>query len=342
MAEIQIFSRDGTALTTITATAPREWVLNDVSVCTWKMSLNDPKCREDYLQYGNIVYIQHESLPDWVGLLDSDDNDGRVWTSGRELIVRALSAGILFDYGDMPVVKVTGTAGRIYEQIVERVNSQRVVSTLLNGNIYQGGANRDEALGGSALDAVRNVAQKAGHHWDVSAVVNSGRIALYANWYADRGVRHDRLLTEADLEFTDGFLRETGKIKNGLTGYGDASTQSTRLSVYVENSDSIGTYGRRRGSEVFSGNKQIGTLTENTTTKVGTMATPRRKVRFSMVNNNNLYNVIDLANLYPFHLDNAGFLPGGGFGTNGTVRLLAFGTDDATENQKIDASVEVL
>lgn len=340
MATIQIFNRDGVRINELEATAPREWVLNGVTKCAWQMSLLDPKCTLANLEYGNMVLIDHPSLPDWVGFIDSDSSGGRIWSSGNTLKVMAISAEILFNYGDTPIAKLTGTAGDIFRQIIEIVNGQSLVAMVQPGDIYIGGQVREETLGQAPLEHIRRISERAGNDWDVRGEVVNGLLQLYANWYERKGTHYDRLLTEDHLEFSENLLEEQGEIVNDLTGYGDASTRGTRMYAHKEVTESIGQVGRRRRNVVFSGNTQQGTLEENTETMVGVMAWPRIRTNFSLVNEDDLYELIDVGNSFPYHLDHAGFQPNGEFGTDGTARILAMAFSDEAVNDKVQLVVE--
>jgi len=343
MATIQIFSgKDYSLLDTIQATAPREWVLNSVSTCNWEMSTLDPKCNERNLQYGNIVYIQHPTLPDWVGFLDSDPNaDGRTWSSEGKLKVHALSAEVLFEYCDLEIETMRGTAGTLYVKIINKLNEQQVVAPLFQGDIYLDGAERTHTAGGSALSSVETIGNRSDNDWNVTAEIEGNHIRLLANWYASLGDAQDRLLSENNLEFKDDIFRETGRIRNVIRGYGDASTSNTRVTVVMENEDSIGLYGKRSASIVFSGNRELSTLKENVRTALKNYSFPRKSFSFDIVNQDGLYNLVGLGNTFPFHLDKVGFSENG-FGTSGRIRITAFSFDDETENSKITTNAEVL
>ena len=66
-----IYSRDGTPIADIRASVMRSWLLNDVGQAVFSFPVTDVKCNAEILQYGNILYCQHDTLPDWVGVIDT-------------------------------------------------------------------------------------------------------------------------------------------------------------------------------------------------------------------------------------------------------------------------------
>ena len=46
-------------------TTPRGWILNKYSRAEYSISTSDPKCKEKYFQFGNLVHIEHLPKRDW-------------------------------------------------------------------------------------------------------------------------------------------------------------------------------------------------------------------------------------------------------------------------------------
>jgi hypothetical protein len=339
MSIIQIFNASGIPLTEISATVDREYVLNGVTRCTWTMALLDYKCREEYLQYGNLILIDDGILPSWCGVIDTDETDGRVW-GGNKLKLLAKSAGQLFWYADSNITKFSGTAGDMFRQLLDVYNAQGL-PYITPGDIWTGGPALEETLGQPLLDHVRRVQANSGNDWSVVGRAENGVLRLYANWHEKAGQLQNVSLNDKNLEYSDELYRETGMIYNDVRGLGDAMTSGKRLETErVVNQASIDLYGRRRASVVFSGVKAPDVLLKRTQEHVAFYSKPRFKFSATVANVNNLFAFLDVGNSYPFETAKAGFKSDGSFGITGTARLLSMKPDGAAE--KVALSVEVV
>ena len=67
---VSIYDKSGQWLTEVNTTFNRVYKLNEFGIGSFTLSTDDDKCREDYLQFGNYVYIEHDKLPVWSGMIE--------------------------------------------------------------------------------------------------------------------------------------------------------------------------------------------------------------------------------------------------------------------------------
>ena len=68
---ITLFNNSGEKLAEIDANVSRSWKLNEDGAGTFTMSTQDTKAIIDYLEFGNFVYMEHDKLPIWGGMIDT-------------------------------------------------------------------------------------------------------------------------------------------------------------------------------------------------------------------------------------------------------------------------------
>jgi len=327
---IRIFNRAGTELTEIEARARRSWILNDEGDCFFTLAIRDSKAKEELLQYGNLVLIEHDELPDWAGVIDLDPAE-RVWRGGS-LDVSAYSLERLLKSSDSPILKVTGTAGSIFRQVIDVYNME-AESIMLPGEIWLGGTQREETLGDSCFTHVKRVSERANNDWNISHRLEGGKFKLYANYYEQRGAKTERLLydgKEGNIEKVDTALSEAGPIYNIITGYSDASTTGTRQKVTLRNEESIEIFGPRRNSLTFSGVTELATLTKNTQSTLDNYAYPYKQAGLTVLNKGNIFGTLEVGNVLDLRLSKSGFL-GGALGYEAEVKIISMqysGTPD--------------
>ena len=137
MSRITVYDRAGNALAELIATASRAWKLNEYGQAQIELSTREAAVKEETLRYGNLVLIEHETLGEWGGVIDTP----RAWSAGS-VLVNAYSAEYLLTFRRGPVVKkLNGTAGAIFSAILRTANGAGDLR-VSEGEIYQGGQAR--------------------------------------------------------------------------------------------------------------------------------------------------------------------------------------------------------
>lgn len=334
MSRITIFDRFGTPLTEIEALTTRSWVLGGEGEASFVMATSDPKCKEAYLRYGNFLLIEHEELPNWCGVIEPE----RKWGYGK-VEIRAFTLERLLKNCGTPLQKMTGSAGTIFEQILQICNRQLDLPFSF-GEIYRGGPQREESLGDQAFEHVRRVRERSGHFWELKGWREGGFLKLWAEWKETIGSDSPIALIEGtNLALGDEILAEYGPIWNDVIGLGDAMTEGTRLSARREDAESIRRYGRRSTAIVFSGNRTLPTLEQNTEEYLRTHAHPAMRISAAeVVHEGEIFRWLRVGNRFRVILQSVGF-SGSGFGYEANARLIGMEYSDERDSVRVELEI---
>lgn len=304
-----------------------EWRINTVTRLRFSLSTSDAACREDWLQFGNLVLVEPgNGLPAWGGVIDTP----REWGRGS-VTVTAYSAEHLLGWRRPAQMGQTlkGTAGAIFRQIVQMATAAAFLPVEV-GEIFEGGASREETLEDDLLAECQRIAGRARHEFDLTPIVRDGRLIFRANWYERMGQQTDLVLEEKiDLQLSDRPLTEQGEIVNDVLGYGDGATWKSRPTVIKTDAASSGRYMHRQGISGFDGNSETGTLEENTALELGRTAYPVNVLDIRATNVRGAWGNIRKGNNIRAILRSVGFL-GSGTGLDVPVRIAGMGYDCVT------------
>jgi hypothetical protein len=331
-----IYDRRGNPLTEMDATVQRSWILNEVGEANFVVSQFDQKFQRKYIEFGNLVLVEHDKLPAWVGVIDPE----RKWSSWTAT-VRAFSAEKLLAFRRGPqAMTVTGTAGSIFQQMVDIANLEEDTLIRVEG-VYGVLPVRQETLNLTRiLDEVNRVAERSENDWGVEPTLGlDGRLSLAASWWLRRGVRRMVGLIEGHnlAEGGSSTMTEQGEIINDLMGYGEGATWDSRETWLEMDTESIAQYGRRQGSMGFDGVTQMETLRQNTQAALAESAWPRRTWRISALDVEETYYNLRLGDELPLVMHTTGFT-GDVVGTEANVRIKGMSFSD--DKGKVDLVVD--
>lgn len=314
-------------MASLSCTTERSWILNGEGLARITIAVNDPKVKQSILQYGNLISIEHEALPLWAGVLDTD----RLWGDSK-LTVTAWSAERLFKFRSSPLnlALSASSAGALYQSLVE-ISNQAEDTRVRAGEIWYGGTPRDETLDGKHIyDHIVAISNRTGYDWGLEgALDNFGHLYFKANWYQRRGeVRGQQLREGTNIIASEDALAEMGEIINSLTGVGDGSTASTRLTYTEENTLSRSRYGLRQSTRDFAGNKEIGTLTANVQGVLTASKNPQKTLSVAALNIGETFRALRLGNTLPLYMTTVGFLDDGNVGVNTNMRIIGMRYND--------------
>jgi hypothetical protein len=71
MIQITIFDQLGSALADIQASVTRSWEINKTGKAEFELAIIDPKCKEEFLRFGNLIHVESDELPAWTGVIDT-------------------------------------------------------------------------------------------------------------------------------------------------------------------------------------------------------------------------------------------------------------------------------
>lgn len=303
---LTVFSNTGEALTTLRAAVKRSWVLGGIGQAQFQIAYTDPKCLQEYLEFGNYVLIQHETLPDWIGVIDTP----RQW-GVNAVTVNAYEVPMLWEWRVMPLkTTLNGTAGSIFEQLITLANDEGD-TRIVPGSIYGDGVDRQEKLSDTAYQHIMNVRYRSGNDYKFRPTIQDRLLTIYADWVEYVGERPLVMLSEGhNIEANENLLTEDGDIINDIYAYGDNTTSGTRLAARVFDDTSISRYGLRQKSQTFAGNTLLTTLTSNATSFVNNNKDPQRILRVRALNIGDTFSALRLGNVLNLTMQSVGFVRG--------------------------------
>lgn len=329
---VRIFDRQGFPLAEFSARVERSWVIGGEG----RASFSYPSRKTDIvngrvLNFGNWLLVQNSALPAWVGVLDEPLD----WDT-REVDIKAYSPEHVFGQRRGPLEeKLTGSAGTIFEKILQHVNEPE--QTILQpGNIWRGGPQREETVNPTPLDEdLRRLQERSLEEYQFTPVIFGGVLQVRVDWLAQLGIDTGFLLHEGkeggNIKADKKLMVEDGPIYNEILGYGDGETWESKPTVTVRDQESIGKYGLRQYAKSFSGVTDVTTLTENANQLLLDNKQPKRRFRINALNIGDTFKYISLGNRFQLQLQNLGFT-GGTLGFKTTIRILGMSYDSSEKN----------
>lgn len=326
---IRIFNRQGIELCDVRAFVERSWIMGDEGRASFTLASSDLAANEDFIQFGNWLLVENDYLPSWVGIIDTPREWGirtvtvNAFTPERQL---ALRRGPLEE-------KVTGSAGTIFERIINLVNAAEPTPIAV-GDIYRGGSQREETLNPTTFNQdLRRIYSRSAEEYSWRPVVTSKRLVVYADWQIRLGSNVDIALEEGqgggNIEATDAPMIEDEPIINDVLGYGDGTAWTSKPNAVAQDSDSIAKYGLRQASKEWSGTN-LATIATNNNNYLATVKNPVRLFDIQALNVGEVFINLRLGNKMPLKMQSVGF---GGVNTN--VRILGMYYNPA-DGQKVE------
>lgn len=339
---VRIFDRQGYPLAEFRARVERSWVIGDEGRAQFEYASRKTNIVNDtVIRPGNWLVVQNSALPTWAGVID----EPLEWDT-RSVTVRAYTPEHIFSQRRGPLEeKLTGSAGTIFEKLLQYVNEAE--QTILKpGNIWRGGAQREETINPTPLDEdLKRLQERSLEEYQFHPIVLGGILQVQADWLAQLGVDTGFMLHEGkeggNVKAEKKIMVEDGPIYNQVLGYGDGETWISKPNVTVRDQESIGRYGLRQFSKSFSGVTDISTLTENANIALADVKQPKRLFRLTALNVGNTFSYLSLGNRMQLQFQNIGFT-GGAAGFKTTIRILGMSYDPEDKNEINLVVAEVL
>jgi hypothetical protein len=324
---VYLFSKDGRLLAELDTGAVRAWTLNEHNQAQFALSTRDIRCREDYLQFGNYILITHDKLPDWAGMIDTprswDANSVEVTAYSAEFILKTRKGAGEATY--------TGSPGEIFTTLIATANNK--FPTLINmGQIYTDGISASRKLSFSTIyDGAAQLSKDTGEDWDISPNIDSrGMLTFQANWYQRKGVLRGLVLEDGEnLDIGSRSLVEQGDIYNVVEGVSDGASSSSRMTIELQDDDSMNTYGVRETSQAFQEIRDITSLTVNTQSFLNSAKIPRKTFTMAALDVGTTFFDIRVGDILPLNMSYVGFTREiNEFGIKTYVRVLGMAYSD--------------
>ena len=309
--------------------------------CSFRISTSDPKCRQDILEFGNILLVEDENgeLPDWVGFIDS--RIGRDFGRGY-VNVNAIAAEQILEWRIVASLKVIqGSAGSCFRQLIDVANSSVRSATQINpGNIYMGGRSLFVKPGVNVLDGVKKLAQATGNDWNVThRFKDDNSIALYLNMFKGQvGEKTNVLFNEKNTKVLDPTIIQSGEIWNYVLYYGEGQGQGIKYAI-AKNEASIARYGLRATIQA-AGSSDTNELQLFADTMLAKNLEAKKSIALAVANVNRIFGLLTVGSTYTFESNTYGF-QGNSIGAKEIVRIIGMEYDDMNEKE-INLIVEVI
>jgi len=337
---VRVFSRTGVTLAEFRTSVERSWASDNEGRALFNYpSRKTNVVNETNLQFGNWLLVENSALPAWIGVIDTP----RYWNA-RQVAVHAYTPEHVFNWRRGPLEeKITGSAGSLFRQLIAKLNE--VEPTIIQpGNIWSGNVSREETLNPTPLsESLKRIKQRSGENYAFRVAFDTNRaLIVYADWIQNQGEQTNALLQEGkeggNVEAVSNILVEDRDIFNDILAYGDGLTWTTKPTLNLRDSSSIGKYGLRQTAIEYEGVTNTTTLNNNGAQKLLETKQPERTFHLFALNIGDTFNYIKLGNVLRLRFQNAGFTSGGlGFETY--VKIVGMSYDPASTKNKIELTV---
>lgn len=328
------------------AHTPRSWLLNQFGKSEFSMSTSDRKCQEKYLQFGNLIHVQHipsvdwtlqkkGKLPDWTGMILPN----REWDEGI-LHNTAYSAEAILAFRAMPYQQIKGSPKEVFLQILQYAH-QRAKNIIINPGIVDDlpTVHQDD-LRTNAYDHICNLCKKVGMDWDVTGELdNQGNLKLFANLYARKGIDTSFSLNNSNTELQSSKLSEQGTPSNHIFGYSHEQTNQRRLQVESLDQSSIDDYGSLELNQVYVGVHDGTTVQNASDARISQRSRPVIRVTRTALDKRNTFDFISVGNTVTVKDTKVGFNLNGGFGFEKQFRILSVSYNDLSNRTQMNIEV---
>lgn len=323
---ITVHDRQGRPLSEIEAVFNRSWVLNNYGTGTITLTTRDMNTLENILQFGNLIYAEHDKLPDWVGVIDQP----RTW--GNETVaITVYGYAYLLNWFITPKVMTTsGSGGSIFKKLIDIAMNTYKCDYLSYDDVYGGGSTYDVEFNFySVFQALKTLMGKTNGNFYFDPYLNDkNELKINVNYYQKMGSAQDFTLYEGtNLAMVGTPLREQGKIANMVTVYGDGSKWSSRASATATDPDSISLYGQRH-IVYYSANKTNTQLSAEAKNKLKLLSKPRQSFKCEAIDIDDTFQWLKLGDTLWVEYYTAGFTDGA-LGKRGAIRIKQMDFDEA-------------
>ena len=264
-ARLSVGGKDGKILVELTPDIQSiSWRLNKVGKCSFSMAITDPKVVESNLRYGNKILIEFDNgLPNWGGVIEPP----RGWDKGI-IKITAFSGEQLFRYRTTDKGRYFSNAsvGTIYQALINEANAIENMGIVL-GKVWTGGnVHNPDYHYKDLLDIFQKslTTRMSTADFGVTVEQSGGYIVFTAHLYESRGSDKTKFALIQDKNISTIKLKEQGPIINSWDIAGEGTDWGDdRLTANSRDITSIGIYGLREDSKVYSDVSLQGTIDDH-------------------------------------------------------------------------------
>ena len=326
---LTIYDRNGRLLADMDATVKRSWLKNRYGAASWSMSTLDEKCKEEYLQFGNLVLVEHDKLPDWGGYIVTN----REWNSGIVKVNAREIMGRFADRWGVGVCNFAGSPGYALEQFIYKANE--IDDTRMRaGELSRYGVAtiREVPRNTKMYDFITKMIDEFTEYLFAftPAFDEGGGIIFKGNWYKQTDSISQTILMEGhNIEAVDNVLVEQGTIANRLHIENSGATKRDKKAIHLDDEESKAKYGVSEYAEELSTSTTYvqPPFEETAREKLNKMRNPRKLYNFKVLDIENAWYEMKVGSQFSCELYSCGFL-GSGMGSVTTVRIKGMSFDD--------------
>ena len=330
---IRIFNREGLPVAEFRAAVERSWAIGEEGRAFFEYASRKTDIVNDtVLRFGNWLLVENDSLPPWVGVIDTP----RKWGM-REVQVFAYGPERVFGWRrGVPEEKLNNTAGGTFEYLLKLINTEE--QTILRpGEIWRESNAFETTINPDPLsNYLSDLSERVRGEYAWRPVVgDNGRLIVYADWFANIGEDTDGLLHEGidggNIEAVGNVMVEDGDIINDFLAIGDGLTWSSRPTAHRKDNESLERYGLRQAAEEYSGVSEQSTLRNHAKDKLADFSEPARTFHLNAINKSNTFQYLSLGNRMTLQFQSIGFIDSGtGYQTQ--IRILGMSYNPELKN----------
>lgn len=304
------------------------WIKNKAGRLVFRLPIDHPMAKRNYLRWGTRVSAKVEGFPLWVGFIEPP----RTWGNGSIKVVcrsmeylmyyrrqRFVAAG---DKVSAPYT-IKGTAGELASQMLDIANAFKYTGIDI-GEVFTGGGDRQETLSGKFYNHLNDIADRSNCRWYISGMDTNGVLSMKLNLVEYAPVLTDYLIEEGvNLETpeSDDFLIEDNELYNDVLGLGDNASVSGVAAYNAKDSDTIEEYDLRQTVETFTNNVELSTIKKNAEQYLAQHVEPVSSLNPMLPYSADLAARLSLDTILPLRLYSAGFKPDGSIGFDGYIPI---------------------
>ncbi len=333
MSRILVFDQSGNSLGEVHGICSRGWSINGGGET--KINLSNAEALNPWLQFGNILYVEHPDLPSWAGVLDTP------WkaTSPVQLTVYDISYLLHLRSPEAPLI-IRGTTGGVAGKIIELANQFgdiRIRAGRIDANDFE----RDEKFDVKTYWVMlKELITKTGYEMVFRVERDTDRkLIVYVD--ISKNVSFDVTLELADgqdgnMQIPEGGV--DGEIWNRVLAMSDESTFTSRKrTAPLEDSASIAKYGLRNTIKTFTGILSQTALDTAAASFREDAGNPNVRITVNVMNIRSAFKRLRVGNWVSLRATRL-ILPGGKQGWSGTGRIVSMFFDET--NNLVPISIE--
>lgn len=244
-----VFTPHGDALGELSVPVFRAWAMNKVAEAEFEISTNDAGATPELLNVGNLLLIQHDTLPDWVGVLDTPME----WDA-HKVKCKAYSAEVIMDWRYTPLVHIEiSPAPDFFKMALELMNSYFAEGISIEAGEIASRATLIYLQGIRWSTLLEKLSIKNGFEWNITGKLEAGRLRLFLNVYDYMGITTFQVLDNSNTELSTPVITDSGTVYNYVVVYSQGASGGARNYATATDPESIAQFGLRVTAEEQKG-----------------------------------------------------------------------------------------